>query len=449
MKIRISLFVSGILVLLLACNGPVANSQSFVRAVERAKPAIVAIHTYDMYGKFETRLDPGGGSGVIIDKDKGYILTNYHVIENKEADEIIVTLPNGQSFINVALVGYDHLSDLAVLKIDQNETTSLPEIEWGDSDDVQVGEWTIAIGYPYHLAGSRQDALFWHTKDTGEYLYGLPIEILQPSVSVGIVSATDRIRLSEDYLQPNLIQTDAALNPGNSGGALVNEQGQLIGINTWIRTKGGGSDGVGFAISANTAKKIYDQLIDSGYVSPIYLGIGTQSVTPDLEKTNNLDLPSGSGVYISTVLPNKPAATAGIKPGDVIRTLSGVSIKNEDHLRAIVRLLPINREITCGLIRDGVLQEITLRPTVIPRTIFAGMVVTQPNSETVKNYTHRGVIITDVEQVSLFAKKGLMPGDLIYQINHKKIHTIEDYNTFLNMLRGENVKIRMHIEREG
>ncbi len=455
MKTRISLFMSGIVLILLACNGPTANSQSFVQAVERAKPAVVMIRTYDAYGKLNTFFGFAGGSGIIIDKDKGYILTNYHVIAYEEADAIFATLPDGRSF-KATIVGYDHLSDVAVLKINPPEDMPLQEIEWGDSDNVQIGESAIAIGYPYlfNLQGSQQDAVSWYTVGTGRSLYGLTIELLQPSVSVGVVSSTDKIMLGEiegkEYLHTNLIQTDASINRGNSGGALVNKKGQLIGINTWSKgAQGGGSIGINFAISANTAKKICDQLIDSGYVALIYLGIGTQSVTPNLKVQRNLDLPSVSGVYVSEVEDDGPAFTAGIKPGDVIISISGKTIKNEQHLRAIVRLLPINKEVVCRVIRDGILQEITLRPTFTSGIISSGIRVAQPNRETAKNYTHRGVIITDVEQESLLAKEGLMPGDLIYQINHKKIHTLEDYNTFQNMLRQENVKIKMYIERKG
>ena len=456
MKIRISLFASGIVILLLACSKPTANSQSFVRAVERTKPAVVSIRTYNAYGEFAMKLNREGGSGVIIDKEKGYILTNYHVINDKKTNEIsgeiFAILPN-RSPLKATVVGYDRLSDLAVLQVNPPEDKPLLEIEWGNSDRVQIGEWAIAIGYPYLflMEGRHQDAIHWRTVDTDDYLYDITIELLEPTISVGIVSATDKIRLSKEHLHTNLIQTDASLNPGNSGGALVNREGQLIGINTFITTESGGSDGVGFAISANEAKKICDQLITSGYVTPSYFGLETQSVTQKLIEAKKLELPSTiSGVYVSNVDPQSPAYTAGLKPGDVIRNLSGLPIKNELHLKAITRLLPPNKKVLCEFMRDRTFQKVTLIPTFIGGSESSGLMVRQLDRKMSENYIHHGVIITDIAPGSIFEEKGLRRDDLIYQINHKKIHTLEDYNAFQDMLpMGTPVKIQMYIERDG
>ncbi|MDE0087235.1 MAG: trypsin-like peptidase domain-containing protein [Candidatus Poribacteria bacterium] len=461
MKTRISFFMSGIVLLLLTYNIPVANSQSFVRAVERAKPAVVDIRTVIPFyvSGGSTVFKSSGGSGVIIDKDKGYILTNYHVISDSTDKNIVVILPNGFIFSAVNVIGYDHLSDLAVLKVNP-DNTSLSEIEWGNSDDLQIGESAIAIGYPYSIfmEGSQRKSIPWSAtfatdKESEIIAYEHMVEILDSSVSVGVVSATDKIMLDKigdkEYFHTKLIQTDAAINPGNSGGALVNREGQLIGINTFIKTGGGGSDGVGFAISANIAKKICDQLIDSGYLAPIILvGVSTQPLTRKLIARENLELPSVNGVYVSAVKPTSPASLAGIKSGDVIRTLAGQPIKNERHFKAIVRLLSIDQEVECSFIRDGVLKQVKLIPQDFRAYSNGSAELEQPDRQTLKNYTYRGVIVTDVEQGSLWVEKGLMPGDLIYQINDRKIHSLEDFKIFEDMIpRGKVVPIRYYIER--
>ncbi len=452
MKTRISLLLSSTLMLLLACNSPDANSQSFVRAVERAKPAVVDIRMVLPYyvSGGSTRFKRSGGSGVIIDKDKGYILTNYHVISDPEDRDIFAVLPNG-FILSATVIGYDHLSDIAVLKIDP-DATSLSEIEWGDSDNVQIGESAIVIGYPYsiYMEGSQRKAMYWSDTDKKKIVYEHSIEILDSSVSVGVVSATDKIHLGEisgkERFHIDLIQTDAAINPGNSGGALVNREGQLIGINTF--GIGEGSDGVGFAISANIAKKICDRLINSGYLVPIILGVRTQSLTQELIGRKNLELPSVNGVYVSAVKPGYPASRAGIKRGDVIRTLSGQQIKNERHFKAILRLLSIDQEVECSFIRDGLPKQVKLSPSYIGAYNNGSVEFKQPDRKGLENYTHRGVIVTKIEQGSHFGKKGLASGDLLYQINNRKIHSLEDLKIFEDMLPvGKSVPIRYYIER--
>ena len=458
MKTQISPFmVVGIMTFLLACNAPTANSQSFVRAVERAKPAIVAVRTYDAFGKLNTTyFGRSVGSGIIVKhKDKRYILTNYHVIAHEEADFILATSLdglNGFRSFEVTVVGYDRLSDLAVLEIDPETSPFLSEIEWDDSATVQMGEWAIAIGYPHQfkLEGSQRELVTWVAKDTSEFLYSLPVELFQPSVSVGIISATDKIKLStisgKEYTHTNLIQTDAAINPGNSGGALVNREGKLIGINTFITTEDRGSDGVGFAISANVAKKICKQLIDFGYVRPIYLGLQVEPVTFNLQK--KLQLPSANGIRVSSVAAPSPAAEAMIKEGDIITSLSGQAIKNERHFTAVVRLLPSNQEVDCDLIRDGKYKNVKLSSVVL-RTITSDWgIVEQPDRKTLESYTHRGVIVTKVISDSLLGKEGLELGDLIYKINDREIHSLEDFKIFLDRLpKRKTIAMRYHIER--
>ena len=453
MKTRISLFISGIILLLLTCNVLTANSQPFVQAVERAKPAVVDVRTYT-FSEFNIGIEKySGASGVIVDKDKGHILTNYHVIEDViedvVADTILVILSDG-SILVATVFGYDHLLDLAILEVDPDQYP-LEEIEWGNSDDVQIGEWAIAIGYPFSfgLEGSQQHVVSWHFGDKFNDLESL-IVILESSATAGVVSGTDKVNLSGEYLRANLIQTDASINPGNSGGPLVNINGQLIGINTFIWTEGGGSDGVGFAISANTVKKVYERLTKFGSVLPVYLGLETHSVTLDLKKTKKLKLANISGVYVSTVKPGSSAFTAGIEEGDVIISLDGQPIKNKRHFKALVRLL--DKQVVCDLVRDGVPKQVKLSPfyTNSITTNWVGT-VEQPDRKTLEDYTRPGVIITEIEPGSTFTENGCVPGSLIYQINDRKIHSLEDFNTFLEMLNtlpiGKTVKVRFHIER--
>ncbi len=453
MKTRISFVIYGI-VLLLVCNVPIAHGQSFVQAVERVKPAVVDVRTYT-FSEFSIGIKKTkGGSGVIVDKDKGHILTNYHVIEDVVEDvvedEILVILSDG-SILLATVFGYDHLLDLAILKVDPDKYP-LEEIEWGNSDDVQIGEWTIAIGYPFSVfsEGSQQHVVSWHFGDKFNDLE-VPINILESNATVGIVSGTDKVNLSDEYLRPNLIQTDASINPGNSGGPLVDINGQLIGINTFItEINSGGSLGIGFAISANTVKKVYERVIKFGYVMPVYLGLETQSVTLDLKKTEKLKLDKISGVYVSAVEPGKAAFTAGIEVGDVIKSLDGQNIKNKRHFKALVRLL--DEDVVCRLIRDGVFKQVKLSPFYANSftNSWVGK-VEQPDRKTLENYTRRGVIITEVEPGTALAENGCVPGSLIYQINDRKIRSLEDFNTFQEILDtlpiGKAVRVRFHIEQ--
>ena len=298
--------------------------------------------------------------------------------------------------------------------------------------------------------GSQQTVVHWHFGNKHNDIE-LPIELLESNVTVGIVSGTDKVDLSEEYLRVNLIQTDASINSGNSGGPLVNINGQLIGINTFITSiDGGGSIGIGFTISANTVKKVYNRLIEFGCVLPVILGLETHSVTHDLNKTQKLKLANTSGVYVSAVEPGSSAFTAGIEEGDVIISLDGQPIKNKRHFKALVRLL--DKQVVCDLIRDGVPKQVKLSPFYANSftTNWVGK-VEQPDRKTLENYTRRGVIITEVEPGSTLEKNGCVPGSLIYQINDRKIHSLEDFNTFqetLNMLRiGKTKKMRFHIER--
>lgn len=420
---------------------------AIVTAVERASPTVVNISaireqqtSFDewFWGEItlpRRRLLREVGSGVIVDKN-GYILTNHHVIE--DADRITVAIPDGREF-EAHVFGYDYLSDLALLKVDTTE--DLPEIEWGDSDNLLMGEWAIAIGNPF----------------------GLSIGNAQPTVTIGIVSATQRTLTVEDRFYEALIQTDASINPGNSGGALVNMHGELIGINTVIRSTSGGSQGVGFAIPANKARTVIQQIIEYGSVIPPYIGLEIQPVTEELaekllgsaaQKESAFSTANGerrqTGVLISELEKRSPAATAGMKRGDVIVAISGYRIKNEIDFKALTRLLPLNQAIRCEYIRHkkkrhAILRLKTLQWNYTPRGW--GLTLEQPDRQMARKYKQSGVIITEVEKGSGLAD-ALKRGDFIYQINNNKIHSLEIFKMVDEDIRKRN-RIQLHFERNG
>ncbi len=288
-------------------SGPI----SYAPAVEQASPAVVNIYTtkiieqrtnplfndpffryfFGDQGTVRRREQNSLGSGVLVSK-QGYVLTNNHVIEG--ADEILVALQDGRG-AEARVVGSDPETDLAVLKI---ELEDLPVIQFGDSDKIRVGDVVLAIGNPFGVG---------------------------QTVTSGIVSATGRNQLGINTFE-NFIQTDAAINPGNSGGALINAFGHLIGINTAIYSRSGGSQGIGFAIPVTLAKEIMAEIIENGHVARGYLGIETQDITPALAES--FGLKNTQGVIIAAVLRVGPAAKAGLRPGDVITHIDGQPVNN-------------------------------------------------------------------------------------------------------------------------
>lgn len=419
--------------------------QQSLTAVERASPAVVnisairSVSQLTLFDEWAFREFWGDipdipkrslrevGSGVIINEE-GYILTNHHVIE--KAEKITVVIPDGREF-DAQLLGYDFLSDLALLKVNTKE--DLPKIEWGDSDNLLIGEWALAIGNPF----------------------GLSIGTAQPTVTAGIVSATQRSLTVDNRFYEALIQTDASVNPGNSGGALVNVHGELIGINTVIRSTSGGSQGVGFAIPANKAKKVIQRITEHGNVIPPYLGIKIQHVTEEaaeklLGKEVSQNAVFSPGVLVSELEKQGPVAAAGIKRGDIIRSISGHRIKDETDFKAVVRLLPLNQNIQCEFIRRGKKSETNLKLKAlewkyVPRGW--GMTFTQPNKKETGKYKHRGVIISHIERGSGLAGT-LKKGDLIFQINNVEIHTLEIFKFVDERIRTRS-RIQLHFERDG
>lgn len=322
-------------------TGMTGNPTGFSAAARSASPAVVSINTSRAVANTPNSADPwfrfffgdqaqaqprtGLGSGVIV-SPAGYILTNNHVIE--EADEIEVVLNDGRRGI-AQVIGTDPETDLAILKI---ALTELPVITLGNSDALAIGDVVLAIGNPFGVG---------------------------QTVTSGIVSALGRTQLGINTFE-NFIQTDAAINPGNSGGALVDVNGHLMGINTAIYSRSGGSMGIGFAIPTSTARSVLEAIVRDGQVTRGWIGVEPQDLTSDLAET--FGLPAGKGVVITGVLQNGPAAKAGIRPGDVITSVGGRDVSNVAQLLSAVAALPPGTPAPLDVVRrDG-----TSRIEVIP-----------------------------------------------------------------------------------
>ena len=375
----------------------------------------------------------GVGSGVIVSSD-GYILTNNHVIQG--ADEIKVILADGPEY-TAKLIGRDDAgsevggSDLAVIKIDAKDLSVLP---FGDSDALEVGEWVIAIGTPLNYS---------------------------QTVTRGIVSAKDRTGFTA-YGQ--FIQTDAPINRGNSGGALINIRGELIGINTLIATGGFsmGNIGIGFAIPSNMAQQILPQLIEDGKVVRGWLGITMNSVNADLAEKLNLDMPRGA--LVEVVGMESPAQKAGIERGDVIVSFNGQQVQDIHHLRHIVGATTVGKSVEVKVLRKGKEKLLTVKlgkrtaETVATlrerrqeieeiqqkQEAFAGLSVQGLTPAIADRYGYSsdetGVVVTQVEKGSDAEKKDIKPGYLIQEMEWMPIDNLETYNRVAEQLRTENKK---------
>ena len=265
------------------------------------------------------------GSGVIVDGEEGYVLTNNHVIEH--ADEIVVTLKDKRQ-LDAKLVGTDPDTDIAVLQVDASNLVALPI---GDSDRLEVGDFVLAIGNPFGLG---------------------------QTVTSGIVSALGRSGLGIESYE-NFIQTDASINPGNSGGALIDLRGELIGINTAIVGPTGGNVGIGFAVPINMAKGIMEQLIAHGEVQRGRLGVQVQDLTPDIAEA--LRLKANGGAVIARVEADSPARRAGLRPGDVVVAIDGVPVESSADLRNRIGLTPIGETVHLTILREGEEQTVDVR----------------------------------------------------------------------------------------
>ena len=417
----------------------ISRRNAIVNAVEYASPAVVNISTTrtttvnvspffdDFWAPFfdfpfqvpQRRTLHGLGSGVIFDQ-KGYVITNQHVIER--ADSITVLLSDGRE-ASAEVAGEDFLTDLAVLKIDMPE---LKAIELGNAEDLLIGEWAIAIGHPFATM----------------------VEDASPTVTVGVVSATGRSLKTEDRLYRNLIQTDASINPGNSGGGLVNLYGQLIGINTAIYSTSGGSQGVGFAIPVNVVQKVVDQLVTYGAVIPPEIGIEPQDLTQRLVEA--LDLEEGIGVLVAGVKRGSPAEAAGFRRRDVIEAIDQKPISNSETFWAITRLLREDQVKTFRVLRDGKRKDLRLRIRELQWSYAVpgwGITIEQLNQQQTEKYTQRGVLVTKIQPRGTLAERGLKRGDLIYRINSLKVNSLEDFKRIINQLQRPQ-QISLYFERD-
>ena len=320
-----------------------AQPGSLAAAVRRAAPAVVSINTSRItrhpfaddpwfrlfFGQQGSQSQSGLGSGVIMSAD-GYVLTNNHVVQ--EADHIEAVLADGRR-ANARVIGADPESDLAVLKIDLPD---LPVMTPSDSDRIEVGDRVLAIGNPFGVG---------------------------QTVTSGIVSALGRDQLGINTFE-NFIQTDAAINPGNSGGALTDEQGRLLGINTAIYSRSGGSLGIGFAIPVNVARQALQDIVQNGRVVRGWIGVESTALTPELAE--NLGAASAQGVIITGVLNGGPAARAGMRPGDVVTRINGQPIRSVAELRAGITALRPGTAATFTALRQGQNVEMQLVPGLRP-----------------------------------------------------------------------------------
>lgn len=344
------------------------------------------------------------GSGVIITPD-GYILTNEHVISN--ATEINVTLPDARQF-KARIIAGDRALDLALLKIDGS---NLPYAELGDSDDLMIGEWVIALGNPF----------------------GFLLEDTRPTVTVGVISALNRAIKStyEDRIYKDMIQTDAAINPGNSGGPLVNIMGHVIGINTFIFTSSGGSEGVGFARPINVVKKFINETKQYGKIRTPWIGIWVQEITPEIAEAMGIEK---RGVLVSNVDLNSPAQNAGIKEGDRIIAVNGEIINNLSSWDRVCTKVFVGDTMDVTLYRnkDSLIVSFIVKEFQEPIGFGSrlGIYVEDINLYLIKKYDlgyKQGVVVTKVEKGSLGEKLGFSPGDVILRVGDMRIKNKEDF----------------------
>ncbi|MDA2910181.1 Do family serine endopeptidase [Nitrospiraceae bacterium AH_259_D15_M11_P09] len=385
------------------------------------------------------RPDLSAGSGVIIDAS-GYIVTNNHVVEN--ASEITVTLGDRREF-RATVVGTDPKTDLAVIKI---EVDNLPALKWADYEALQVGDLVLAAGSPFGLTST---------------------------VTLGIISALGRGNMGiTDY--EDFIQTDAAINPGNSGGALVNMNGDLIGINTAIFSRTGGSEGIGFAIPSSIAVDIVDSLRRTGKVVRGWMGIAIQEVTPALAKSFKLKRPRG-GVLISEVNESGPSAAAGLKRGDVIIGYDRKAIENVNQLRNLVARTHVGNKAEVKVIRDGKEEVLVIqigerppdellvarrRPTPapepesaeLPDNVLAALRVEALDAAMRSQLnlldTTKGVVINHVEPGSSAEAAGLLRGDVVQEVNRRVIRDLDDYQKAASEIKKDDMVVLL-LSRRG
>lgn len=408
-----------------------AVSKGFAQVAKKAVPAVVYIESQvtkraskkerkkspdnpfdyfqdDFFDRFfglperEKKPETVRGSGFVVTKD-GYIMTNNHVVEN--AQKVTVTFNDGRKLL-AEVIGTDPKTDLALIKV---KADNLPFLTFGNSDQLEVGDWAIAVGNPFGL---------------------------EASLTVGVVSAKGRSQLHiidfEDF-----IQTDAAINPGNSGGPLLNIDGEVIGINTAIVSGSGGYMGVGFAIPSNMAAMVYQQLVKTGNVTRGFLGVTLQPVDADLADYYKLE--RAEGALVTDVAKDSPAEKGGLKQEDLILSYNGIKVESLTSFRNAVSFMAPGTKLNLKVLRDGKVKELTVTVSSTPTEEKKVEVKTQKLGLEVQNLTNEiaerlgyekgreGVVVTSVDPLSLAAQAEIVPGSLIIAVNRKKVTTVDEF----------------------
>jgi serine protease Do len=422
----------------------VVNIYSTVTIHERANPLLSDPFWHHFFGdqfggqtQPQPRHEQSLGSGVIVSPD-GYILTANHVVEG--ADKVKVALASGEKEFDAKIIGTDSATDTAVLKVDAK---NLPAVTIADSDQLEVGDVVLAVGNPFGVG---------------------------QTVTMGIVSALGRGGFGINNYE-NFIQTDAAINVGNSGGPLIDAEGRLVGINTWIISRTGGSQGLGFAVPINMARYAMERLITEGKVTRGYLGLWLQpEMTPALAKQFNL--PNMNGALVTTVDPDSPAGKAGFKAGDFITEFNGQKIKDMRQFRLMVSQNAPGRKVTLRLLRDGKEKTLTATLGEMPKEALArngelqpgergqsktdaldGVEVTDLDAQARREGdvpgNVRGALVTKVDQDSNSAEAGLRQGDVIVEIERQPVRNADEAVALSEKAKGDHLLLRVWRGGEG
>jgi serine protease Do len=379
----------------------------------------------------------GVGSGVIVSKD-GYVLTNNHVVEG--ADDLTVTLSDKREY-SARIIGTDPPSDLAVIKIE--DADNLPVAHLGNSEVLRIGEIVMAVGSPYQLS---------------------------ETVTMGIISALGRATRSAANTYENFIQTDAAINPGNSGGALVNLDGSVVGINSMIYSRSGGSQGIGFAIPIDMAKSIMTSLISDGRVSRGYLGVQIKDLDTDFARS--LDVEPFSGALVAEVMDGTPAQEAGIKSYDIVTAVNGKKVTSSQELMNEVALIKPGKEASFTILRDGKKKNFSVVLAERDNEALAagsgrgggrgggsseatrektGLTLHGINPEMARHYqleeATTGALIMKVDVNSPSGRARLSEGDVVVEADRKPVSSVADFNKIISEMDNDTVLLR--VQRKG